>query len=167
MAAELTPAQLDQVRRSTDAKAYASSAVETSSNGVEDSGYPVVAGADALHGGGINGNGVTVAVIDTGFWRNHEWLANDLNGANRVLAEYDAITDKSGKAVNESGHGSHVSSIIGSSRLADSGHPMSIAPMVRLVEVKAFDANGVGTYADVIRGIVWLVAHRPASTTSA
>ena len=37
---------------------------------------------------------------------------------------------------------------------------MSIAPMVRLVEVKAFDANGVGTYADVIRGIGWLVAHR-------
>ena len=94
VAAELTPAQLEQVRRATDAKAYASPAVKTSSNGVEDSGYPFVVGADALHGAGIDGAGVTVAVLDTGFWRNHEWLANDLNGADRVLAEYDAIPTK-------------------------------------------------------------------------
>ena len=32
--------------------------------------------------------------------------------------------------------------------------------MVRLVEVKAFYANSIRTYADVIRGIRSLVAHR-------
>ncbi|MCX7065182.1 MAG: S8 family serine peptidase, partial [Proteobacteria bacterium] len=139
IAAELTDVQLDAVRGSTDAKVFASPAVKTSGS-VADSGYPVVVGADALHDGGVNGAGITVAVLDTGFWRNHEWLRQDLDGQDRVLAEYDAITDTSGKAVDESGHGSHVTSVIASSRLADSGHAMSIAPMARLVEVKAFDA---------------------------
>ena len=32
-----------------------------------------------------------------------------------------------------------------------------IAPYASLVSVKAFDANGRGTYADVIRGIDWIV----------
>ena len=37
-----------------------------------------------------------------------------------------------------------------------------IAPNANLVSVRAFDANGQGTYASVIRGIDWIVSHRGA-----
>ena len=33
-------------------------------------------------------------------------------------------------------------------------------PSARLVEVKAFDNNGIGTYADIIRGLDWIVANK-------
>ena len=35
-----------------------------------------------------------------------------------------------------------------------------VAPNADLVVVKSFDANGVGTYLDVIRGIDWVVANQ-------
>ncbi len=72
----------------------------------ENTYYPAVIGADALHSHGITGKGVTVAIIDSGLWE-HSTLALNTSGESRVVARYDAITDKAGEEVfDESGHGS-------------------------------------------------------------
>ncbi len=44
-----------------------------------DTDIPTLIGADVLHGQGTDGSGVTVAVIDTGYW-SHPGLANKANG---------------------------------------------------------------------------------------
>ena len=42
----------------------------------------------------------------------------------------------------------------------DNGRYNGVAPDVSLVAVKGFDGNGQGSYADVIRGLDWVVANR-------
>ncbi len=135
-----------------------------------DTHYVHQVGADLLHAEGITGAGVTVAVLDTGLWSSgggKNWLRKDYDGVERVLRSYDAINNAEGDAddaEDENGHGSHVTSIIVSSRKArGSGNAPNwngVAPGVSLVAVKAFDDEGKGTYLDVIRGIDWVVRNK-------
>ena len=53
-----------------------------------------------------------------------------------------------------------MTSIIGSPGLSATGKVYGIAPNANLVGVKAFDQNGRASYADVIRGIDWIVANK-------
>lgn len=121
--------------------------------------YPRLIGAENLHGGGITGEGVGIAFIDTGLVGDN-FIKKDTGGSHRADAYYDAISDAevSDIPVDESGHGSHVSSTAISSGISSSsGKYQGIAPNANLIVVKAFDGNGVGNYLDVIRGIDWVV----------
>ena len=55
--------------------------------------YPALIGADLLHDQGITGDGVGVAVIDTGLWPWHS-LVEDTAGNSRLAVRYNAITDQ-------------------------------------------------------------------------
>ena len=59
---------------------------------VPDSVYNELINADLLHNEGYTGEGVTVAVIDTGFLAD-EALTKKGNGSARQVMQYDAITD--------------------------------------------------------------------------
>ena len=115
----------------------------------------------ALHTQGRKGRSVTVAVLDTGFWK-HSNLIDDSSSQFRVKAQYDVIRhrfraqllrdrDYQQDVLDASGHGTHVTAVI-LSRATNQGRYNGIAPDARLVVVKAFNPKGSGTYADVIRG---------------
>lgn len=124
-------------------------------------------GADDLHWKGMTGDGIGVAVIDSGIWTNQKqsrYLLADSRGNRRVVAQYDAMTDKlqtNHFHSDKNGHGSHVTSLIVSSRYKD-GEFNGIAPDAHVVAVKAFDTEGKGTYLDVIRGLDWILKHKDA-----
>ncbi len=112
--------------------------------------------ADAIE---LTGRGVTVAVLDTGV-RSWNELRKDSTGGARLLTQYDAIAGReilSTSNSDGSGHGTHVAAIAVSS---DPSTYPGIAPDAGLVVVRAFGANGEGSYADVIRGLGWLVANK-------
>jgi hypothetical protein len=127
--------------------------------------YATVSGAAALHHLGITGRGVNVAVLDSGLWET-EALALDTRGKPRIVARYDAMSDSAGKEVfDESGHGTHMSSVIAHNgpTIVDGKHSGSfkgIAPDVGLIAVKAFDVEGQGDMLDIVRGIQWVVDNR-------
>jgi len=125
---------------------------------------PVEVNAHELHQAGNKGGGITVAVIDTGFWK-LDSLDKDSNGSNRVDFQFDAVRNVvdaqySSVSTDSSGHGSHITSLIASSRRNASGRFFGVAPDVRLVSIKAFGEDGSGSYATVIRGIDWVVNNR-------
>jgi len=127
--------------------------------------YAEVVGAAELHRNGITGRGVTVAVLDSGLWEAPP-LARDTRGKPRVVARYNAITNREEReVVDESGHGTHLSSVIAHSGKvtregADTGSFQGIAPDANLVVVKAFDINGHGDFLDITRGVQWVVDNR-------
>ncbi|MEM7585936.1 MAG: DNRLRE domain-containing protein, partial [Acidobacteriota bacterium] len=116
--------------------------------------------ADRLHRLGVDGSGVTVAVLDSGWWHEHSELKRNRYEDSRILAEYNAVEDRLEPVPDKSGHGTHVTSVLLSSRTAESGLSHGIAPNANLVQVRAFGEYGVGTYADVIRGLDWIIAQR-------
>jgi len=104
------------------------------------------------------GDGVTIGFLDTGLDQLFG-LSNDLYGRDKAWGTYDAITNTVSNYDDEaSGHGTHVASIAGNSDYDVNGKIYGIAPNAPLVGIKAFDADGKGTYADVIRGIAWALS---------
>ncbi|MCA9923164.1 MAG: S8 family peptidase, partial [Anaerolineales bacterium] len=136
--------------------------VEISFNSIPNTDFPSLVGADKLHDLGIDGSGITVAVLDTGYW-SHEALGENRNGDQRVLARYDAIEDQwedENEDSDGNGHGSHLFSIVFNNRNALDGELNGIAPNANLVSVKAFNASGAGSYMDIINGINWVINNK-------
>lgn len=131
----------------------------------EDFYYNRVAGIEALHRQGITGKGVTVAVIDSGLWE-HDALVRDTGGKSRLLARYDALSNREdAEVVDESGHGTHISSIIvNSDPTTVNGRPTGtykgVAPDANLVVVKVLDRDGLAHVLEIVRAIQWVVDHR-------
>lgn len=138
--------------------------------------YPSLAGADPLHAQGVSGLLVTVAVLDTGYWK-HPALDTTALGLGRVLAQYDALGNASDSNVvgvlgltslgatadtDSSGHGTHVTGIMLNTQRSADGRYFGVAPNANLVSVRAFDGDGRGTYSSVIRGIDWVVRNKDA-----
>lgn len=95
------------------------------------------------------GEGVTVAVVDTGVTLNHPDLKD------RLLPGRDFV-DGDRVPQDVSGHGTHVTGLIG----AD-GAVMGAAPGARLLPVRVIGPNG-GTVADLVRGLLWAAGLDPS-----
>jgi serine protease AprX len=125
---------------------------------------PVDVNARDLHSLGIKGRDVGVAVIDTGYWK-LDSLDKDSGGNGRMAAQYDAVnnvlqTTWSSVSTDTSGHGTHITSLIASSRKDSSGRYFGVAPDARIISIKAFGEDGSSSYATVIRGIDWVLTNR-------
>lgn len=164
-AADPFPRQRDFTLKASFVGGCSTDLVPGYENNHEDFYYNSVAEVDALHLQGITGKGVTVAVVDSGLWE-HDALKKDTTGRNRVVARYDALTDTAGEeVVDESGHGTHMTSIIAhSGKTTQHGRPTGtykgVAPDVNLVAVKVLDRKGLAHVLELVRAIQWVVDHR-------
>ena len=160
VSANLSTSQAAQLRMRAGFELFADAPVATQGGPIVDQYARIQIGADLLGAQGFYGNGVTVAILDSGIWYSWNNVKNDLNGNNKILAEYDATKSKVAHAPDDNGHGSHIASIIGSPDTSIDGQPQGIAPMAKLVSVKAFNINGSSSYATVINGLNWILANK-------
>ncbi len=111
--------------------------------------------ATSVHRANNFGEAVTIGFLDTGLDQ-LTGLDNDLYGRDKAWGTYDAINNSVSNYDDEaSGHGTHVASVATNSDYDVYGKIYGVAPNAAIVGIKAFDANGQATYADVIRGIDW------------
>jgi len=161
VAVELTSGQLKALQNKQKIKSSINHNVELSAKGYGQRRWQpksvITEQVDAtyVHQTGNFGEGVTIAFLDTGL--DHlPGLSTDLQGRDKAWGTYDAINDTvSNYGGEESGHGTHVASIAVNSDFDSYGQVYGIAPNAAHVGIKAFDAEGKATYADVIRGIGW------------
>lgn len=112
--------------------------------------------SDKLNAAGIKGDGINIAVIDTGIDYNHPYLADSYKGG------YDIVDDDNDPFETEPNpkfapidgnpyeteHGSHVAGII-----------KSVAPEADIYAYRVLGPYGSGSTADVIKGIEMAVSN--------
>jgi serine protease AprX len=106
---------------------------------------------------GYKGNGIGVAVLDSGI-APHSALDS------RVIARVNLVSWEGSSSGDLYGHGTHVAGVIGgntsAARYVTSAFAGGSAPAVRLIDVRVLGATGVGYTSDVIAGIDWAIANR-------
>jgi subtilisin family serine protease len=116
------------------------------------SGVPFVQGGpacfaeaadEALEFADGEGEGIRVAVIDTGFTpRLHDWLDTRTNAAPDTLEEQD-VQPRNGWLDDEAGHGTFIAGVV-----------LQRAPSATIEIAKVLDTEGYGSELDVARAIV-------------
>jgi subtilisin family serine protease len=115
-------------------------------------------GAPAAWAKGLTGEGVRVAVLDTGVDTDHP----DLAGKVAVARDF------SGKGTVEdgNGHGTHVASTVAGSGAASGGRYRGVAPDATLAVGKVLDDYGDGSFDTIIAGMQWAAAEARADVVN-
>ncbi|OKJ13662.1 S8 family serine peptidase [Kitasatospora sp. CB01950] len=107
-------------------------------------------GAPAAWAAGLGGQGVKVAVLDTGIDDQHPDLAGQVDARRNFTG--DTVDEDVHDAV---GHGTFVASEIAGTGKASGGKERGVADQARLLVGKVLDDGGSGTDSQIIAGMQW------------
>ena len=107
---------------------------------------------------GYNGDGVVVAVVDSGVDYNHVDIAGSMwdGGPNFPHHGYDICHDDD-DPMDDYCHGTHVAGIVAGQ--GNAGTQTGIAPGAKIMAVKVLDETGYGTDSDLISGVHFAMNH--------
>jgi len=94
------------------------------------------------------GNGLKVAIIDTGIDVDHPDLVANIKGGYNATSKKKSYDD-------DSGHGTHVAGIIAA--VDNEIGVIGVASEADLYAIKALDAYGDGYVSDIVEGIEWCI----------
>jgi subtilisin family serine protease len=97
---------------------------------------------------GTRGQGVKVAIIDTGIDYNHPALGQGFGPGFKVIGGWDFVNDDA-DPFDDAGHGTHVAGIVA----GQSDQITGVAPEVSLIAYKVLNASGNGSDSDVLAGV--------------
>jgi serine protease AprX len=110
--------------------------------------------ANGLYYEQLWGQGITVAIVDSGIDASQPDL-RDARGNPRVIASQN-FSQSDNSQNDQYGHGTHVAGIIGGNGSKYRGIYAGIALKAKFVDVKVTDAEGKGNESDVISGLQWI-----------
>lgn len=96
------------------------------------------------------GEGIKIAVLDTGCDYNHEDIKSNIIDGWNTIANNDECMD-------DNGHGTHVAGTIAASN--NTLGVVGVAPKAKIMPIKVLAGDGQGSNLDVARGIIWAVDH--------
>jgi serine protease AprX len=102
----------------------------------------------------LQGQGITVAVLDTG-------VSSSADLQNRVLLS-KTFSRLSFEGADFYGHGSHVMGIVGGNGVNSSGAYVGVAPKANLINLQVSDAFGNGTSSNVVAALQWVYENHVA-----
>lgn len=107
---------------------------------------------DFPHREGFFGDGITIAVIDTGVAPHNDLVKN----GNRIIGFKDLVNGKN-SPYDDSGHGTHVAGIVAGDGYSSKGKYAGVAPKANILGIKALDKNGSGSSSDIIAALSYVV----------
>lgn len=112
---------------------------------------------EAAHRRGFLGQGVGIAIVDTGIAPHPDLTAR----ANRIVGFYDnSSKDPSSYPYDDNGHGTHVAGIAAGDGYASAGAYRGLAPNAHLVGVRILNRTGNGRLQDILPALSWVLDHR-------
>ncbi|MEU6343423.1 S8 family serine peptidase [Streptomyces sp. NPDC046977] len=115
-------------------------------------------GAPQVWAGGDTGQGVDVAVLDTGIDTQHPDLAGQVSAAESFVPGEDVE--------DHHGHGTHVASTIAGTGAASDGKEKGVAPGARLHVGKVLDNTGQGQDSWILAAMEWAARDQHAKIIS-
>lgn len=97
------------------------------------------------------GEGVKLAIIDTGVEVIHPDLIDNIKGGISTVSYTASYSD-------DNGHGTHVAGTVAA--LSNNFGVLGAASKAQIYSIKALEANGSGYLSDIIEGIDWAIANR-------
>lgn len=110
-------------------------------------GAPDVWAMNDASGKAVTGQGIRVAIIDTGVDYTHPDLGGCFGSSCRVVGGYDFV-NRDNDPMDDHGHGTHVAGIV-----AARGVVTGVAPSALLLAYKVLDAKGEGKESDIIAAL--------------
>ncbi|HJR18975.1 MAG TPA: S8 family peptidase [Actinomycetota bacterium] len=128
-----------------------------------DSVYRKVVKADTVNNAGYKGQGITVAVVDTGITE-----VADLNGRivdvnnGGLFGGTSPCKNFSGESTcNDTyGHGTFIAGIIAGNGAASGGEWKGVAPQAKLLSVKIAGSTGAADVSTLLAALQWIVSYR-------
>ena len=105
-------------------------------------------GVPALHARGLTGQGIIVAIVDTGIDASHP----DFEG---VTVRWSDHVNGRSQPYDDAGHGTHVSGLVVAQARAGGFDPrvLGVAPGADLLHIKGVPGSGTGSGADIARAV--------------
>jgi serine protease AprX len=135
----------------------------TASGGGISSVYPKVVRADAAWQRGVTGQGVTVAVLDTGVAPNLPDLAgrlvqvrDDATGQTKPCKNLSGELDCSDRF----GHGTFIAGLVAGNGTSSGGKWKGVAPGASILSVKTAGADGAADVSNILAAIQWVVSFK-------
>jgi type VI secretion system secreted protein VgrG len=116
---------------------------------------PIVGAAAARSAYGVDGTGMTVAVIDTGVDYNNPALGGAFGPGAKVIAGYNFASNSPDPMATASQHGTAVAGLIGSQ---DPNH-LGVAPGVNIVALRVVNDNNTADLSNIASALQWVIDH--------
>src|SRR5258706_9732916 len=121
-------------------------------------------GARLVQQYGLKGDGIGIAVIDSGIAAWHDDLTKGgVSGifpyGNQRVAKFVDFVNHQTLPYDDNGHGTHVSGIIAGNGYDSQNDKAGIAPNAKIVSLKVLNANGQGTISNIIAALNWVAVN--------
>jgi subtilisin family serine protease len=125
-------------------------AIETGATTAYD---PIIGASQVRSTFNVQGNGMAVAVIDTGVDYNNSALGGGFGPNNKVIAGFDFADNSANPMATASQHGTSIAGLIGS----DAANDLGVAPGVNIVALRVTDSSNTGSLASVASALQWVI----------
>ncbi|MCJ7700298.1 MAG: S8 family serine peptidase [Anaerolineales bacterium] len=113
---------------------------------------------------GLNGAGITIAVVDSGITNDPDFggeaaLTIARESSSRLLVQ-EVFSENTKTYQDNFGHGTHVAGIIAGDGFKSKGTYMGVAPMANLISLKVSDDNGMAYESDTVEALQWIFDYK-------
>jgi type VI secretion system secreted protein VgrG len=127
----------------------------SASTGTASSDEAIIGASSARSTYGVDGAGMTVAVIDTGVDYLNGALGGSFGPGSKVIAGYDFGDNSPDPMATSSQHGTAIAGLIASSDPSDLG----VAPGVKIVALRVTDSSNTASLQSIANALQWVITN--------